>query len=848
MTKRSILKIIGFIVTFLITFFVLENLMNMGSADMTGEMAPASLPTAFVVVDGNEVNMMHGYTTEMDPSAMHETITPIPLSRSLEITVHPYQVSVRKLSFEVRSSDGERLVESTEITEYTSDEGIIHAKLVLKDLIEAGKEYNLILLIQDANGNQARYYARIIETEDYHVEDKLGYVLSFHDKLFSKAQAMDLVTYLESNSSGDNTTYAHVDIHSSFEQVTYGDLNAVQIGDTYAYITEMHEQTGNFRLEYQVLLGTGTNRISCHCTEFYRIRYSQDRMYLLSYDRYMTQDFNEKDLSLYTKNKINLGINLTDSVSIKECDGGSVFAFTIGNRLFCYDIAAKKLSLLFSFYDSENNDARTRYAMHKIKILSVDETGNVAYMVYGYMNRGLNEGKVGIQVNYFDSQLNTIEEVTFIPYKSSANMLLSYLSREAYLSRENLLYLNLNNALYEVNLKEHSSRMIVGSLKEDSYYVSDNQRMFVWEEKREGDLYGASLLQQMDLSDGKITTIEAEPGCECKALGFMGEDLIYGVARKEDIENEISSVLFPMYKLIIADEDGNILKQYEQEGYYVTGCEFVDNQMNLSRVTKTEDGRYVASTQDQIVNNETVVSDRNVAEIVVTETYEKIVQISAKSELETEGLSFPNPPQVLFEGGRDLPLKATSDEETTYYVYEYGEITGIYNDPGNALTHAYEKAGIVYDNSGRIVWYKGNRVARNQIMAITGNQSTESRSNLATCLDTMLEYAGRSRNTQLLLDRGLQAEEILRDNLPDAEILNLTGCPLDAILYYTNKDIPVLGVSAEGQEYLVIGFNDLNIVVMDPKRGDVYKVGMNDATEMFADGGNAFITYLPGED
>ena len=31
----------------------------------------------------------------------------------------------------------------------------------------------------------------------------------------------------------------------------------------------------------------------------------------------------------------------------------------------------------------------------------------------------------------------------------------------------------------------------------------------------------------------------------------------------------------------------------------------------------------------------------------------------------------------------------------------------------------------------------------------------------------------------------------------------------------------------------MIGFNELNVVVMDPKTGSVYKVGMNDATNMF---------------
>lgn len=43
---------------------------------------------------------------------------------------------------------------------------------------------------------------------------------------------------------------------------------------------------------------------------------------------------------------------------------------------------------------------------------------------------------------------------------------------------------------------------------------------------------------------------------------------------------------------------------------------------------------------------------------------------------------------------------------------------------------------------------------------------------------------------------------------------------------------------------LVIGFNELNVVVMNPQTGTVYKIGMNDATNMFQQNGNAFVTYL----
>ena len=43
---------------------------------------------------------------------------------------------------------------------------------------------------------------------------------------------------------------------------------------------------------------------------------------------------------------------------------------------------------------------------------------------------------------------------------------------------------------------------------------------------------------------------------------------------------------------------------------------------------------------------------------------------------------------------------------------------------------------------------------------------------------------------------------------------------------------------------LLIGFNDLNTVLMNPQNGQVYKYGMNDSDKLFSENGNHFITYI----
>jgi hypothetical protein len=129
-------------------------------------------------------------------------------------------------------------------------------------------------------------------------------------------------------------------------------------------------------------------------------------------------------------------------------------------------------------------------------------------------------------------------------------------------------------------------------------------------------------------------------------------------------------------------------------------------------------------------------------------------------------------------------------------------------------------------------------------MAITGKLNDEGSSDLATCIEVILGYAGSAKNTQPMLDAGMSVRQILEDNLTDITVLDLTGVSLDAVLYYVNKDIPVLATLNDGSAMLVIGFNELNIVVMNPQTGTVYKVGINDATTLFAENGNSFMTYV----
>lgn len=845
--KRAIIKGLLLGCIFALALLILSRVMNQGNTDMTTEMGEATYPVLSMYVGSYRVGSLHGYAQSMECAYLRDNLQPIDEDRKIDVRMDTYGRRIDSIAFEVRSLDGERLVESTPVETYEKGEDDISFSITLKDLIESDTEYMLVFLITPEGGAPVRYYSRIILSESLHVREKLDYITDFHERTFDKEAAAELTKYLESNAEGDNTTFHKVTIHSSFNQVTWGDLPVRKVAEPRIIIRELTEQTGSFNLEYLVNIRNGKKIDYYRVNEYYRIRYTPDRMYLLDFERTMGQIFDEES-DVYINDKIVLGIT-GEEVALKESDGGNVFAFTVADKLYSYNVTDNKLARLFSFYGNteELTDSRSAYDKHDIRVLTVDETGNILFLVYGYMNRGRHEGCVGVALYAYNSMTNTVEEMAYIPYDKSYELLKTDIEELSYLSRTGIYYFMLDGSVYAVDVRTLSIQTVVTGLKEGGYHVSESNKMLVWQEG--SDLYAATDLILMNLNTQMQTKISAGPGEYISVVGFMGEDLIYGLARKRDIrENSTGIITFPMYCLKIQSDDGSVLKTYRKDNIYVVASEITENQLTLSRVIYDEESEsYVPTQDDQIMNTEEVRDGNNVLSFVVTETYETICQITVKDEIDARGLKHLTPKEILFEGSRSVGELGEGPSEEYFYVYGKNGIENLYVNPGKAVELAYRVAGVVVDDDGNYVWRRETRSTRNQIMAITENEVTESDSSLAVCLDTILKYEGISRNTQRHLNQGDTVMDILESDLQNCTILDLSGCSLDAVLYYVNKDIPVLATLADGNAVLITGFNELNIVVMDPVTGTLEKRGMNDSTEWLEANGNQFISYIRKE-
>lgn len=841
--KKTIIKIAVCVVVFIASAFIIGSIMNQGHNNMTMEMAPATLPVITMESGGVACNELHGNTVEMDVAYQKDTVTILGADRQANFTVDTYGREVTGISMEVRSIDGSRLIENGEVTGWKTEGKSVSVTLALKDLIDTNTQYSLTLILELEEEQKVYYYTTILWNDDLHIAEILEFATDFHGKLYDKEAAKELTKYLEPNSKlTDNGTFHKVNIHSSFQQITWGSLEPVQENAASIRLVQVNGNVASLLMDFTVSTGEGKNKISYSVEEYYRVRYTSERMYLLDYERTMTQIPDTG--RMYANDKILLGIT-DENVDMMESTDGNTVVFSDMGQLFCYNAVTNGLTVIFSFYDKDNTDCRTLYDHHDIKILDVDEGGNVKFAVYGYMNRGRHEGETGIQILSYDNSLNTIEEEVYIPYSKSYAVLKDEMNQLLYQNRQQHLYFFLENGVYDVDLENRSAEQLVSIHQDDSLQVSENHEIIVWQEG--DDINHSSQLNVRNLNTGEQTVIRAEDGEAIRPLGFMGEDIIYGVARESDIRTENSGQIFyPMYKVCISNSSGASLKEYGQEGIYVVGCTIEGNQITLSRLQRTENGSYQEILDDQIMNNVEEEAGQNKVVTANIDIYERYVQIQTKSSIDTKTIKVLNPKEVVFEGGRELELDAVSEVPRYYVCNAYG-VCGIYSAPGTAVKEAYDTSGIVTNDRGVTVWLKGNRVSRNQIMAIKEESVTEQKNSLAVCLDNILRHAGITRNTEYDLAQGKTATTILSENMTGVQVLDLSGCTLDAVLYYVNQDIPVLAILDDGEAVLVTGFNEFNVVIMEPSTGKLYKKGMNDATAWFAENGNHFITYMRTE-
>lgn len=837
---RAFIRLSILFVISVISALITSSVINQGNTDLTAEMKKAGLPVIYVNVNGEYVNCLHGYVSEMEGSYLRGSITPMSADRTIPIKIKTFGSVVTDVGYEVRTMDMARLLENATVTdfEYKNDE--IAAVVPVKDLIEDEQEYMLVIKLSLSDGRIASYYCRFIDKPELYLTEKLDFVKKFSSSTFDKEAAEDIKKYMESNADGNNTSYGYVNIHSNFNQLTWGDLEPVLESDKELRILDIDSRDAEIILSYTVSAKGEMYDVE----EYFYLTRGSDRIYLMDYERTMDKIIDQRNV-VVANGKVFHGI-LSGVIDYKENADANVFSFVQERSLYSYDGDTNSLSRVFSFRDDQNDDVRTSYKMHNIKILYVDNNGNIYFSVYGYMNRGQHEGEAGIAVYYYDSIYNTIEESLFIPYTKSYEILKHDVENLCYVNQTGTLYILFNGTIYRIDIETTKAELLASGLNETRFVSSYDNSMIGWQPA--DNLYDYKTLKFMSLNAMVPVEIQAADGHILIPLGFFNRDFVYGSVRTADIRlDSTGRTVLPMDYIYIQNLSGEILKSYHHDGIYVTDVEFMDNIMNLKRsVIDRETDIIYQTSDDQIMNNETGESSANVYRSVVTEEMETTWQTELKVGQSADKPRVLTTKEVLYEGSRYFYLNV-KDVLDRYYVYNKGEIAAIYTDAADAVYLAENVKGTVTNKECRYIWKSNDRKDKYTIENIgSGAQPVaegSDRTTLSVCLDEMMKTAGVYVDTAALLKEGRSALDIMKENMGNSVPLALSGCSTDAMLYYIGNSCPVVAMVEDEEAVLIVGYDNNNLQIYFPTEGKIIKRGIRDSGAWFSSNGNRFLTY-----
>ena len=789
--KKGIIKAFVLVFCFVAATITFGYFTNQNSINLTTEMPEASYPVLSVYHKEYLVGELHGYREKMDMTTMRDCVVPVQSDRAMAVEVHTFGRQIDRISYEIRSLDGERLIADRVCDDYAQKGDILHLELILENLLEESEEYQLLFSVQSGD-DTIYYYTRLMQKPEEHLDDYLDFVNQFHEDTMNKEHAERLSTYLEPDSSLENKDLNLVTINSSLQQVSWADFKCDQLTDSVLTIAELNDSYAVITLDY-VLTATGAGGESeyYNAREYYRVSYNEEgeRCYLHNFERSVNQIF-RSDGDVFSDNFIQLGIR-DENVEYKKNENGQITCFVQQGELWSYNEENDTLYRIFSFRGYEGMDIRENYSAHDIRILSLNESGSVDFAVYGYMNRGVHEGQVGVSVCHFDSVASTVEEVLFIKSDKSYSRLKTDLGGVLYESAEGNLYCMMEGTIYCVNMRDRSVRMIVEGLGSESYCASSDHHLLVWQQDAQngGDLIVA------DLGKEHTSVLEAGNGQKLYPIGFLQDDFVYGIAEGKDPVAADGFVLMDRIVIYNATDD-EIVKEYRKPGYFITDVSIDDYVITLHRVKRTENG-YVEATADTILNHE----GEGILDDNIRRTYDSVkqmqVQILLSGKVTHKSGSVVTSREVLLDELPEIELIPQHPWEG-YYIYAKGSCLSFHSGLADAIKEADEEMGIVVDRTLKPIWKRARRLV---------------------CTPIQLPEEFRT--------------EDMKAFYPEAKEYDLTGCRLAQTLYYVSEGIPVLVVLEGGKQELILGYDSANIWVYDDGTGLISRRSISDAEEEF---------------
>lgn len=838
---KHIYRIVACVIVFIAAmFYFSHNIREKNNEKVqieTVEMEKVSFPVVQVKQGAYVVNTLHGYETSLDVTTIRDGVVPVGDDNKLSMTVLVDELNVTRGTIEIFDIVEGKSIESNDLGNFQRDNDKINIVYTLTGSYQEGAEYVATITLVSQKGDKLKYYTRFKKTDVSHFKEIMSYALEFHKDVLNKDTASNVVTHIEPDNSMSNTDLAYVNINSSLHLISYGDLAPKVVSGVFPKVHEVTEDTSIIELEFYVQAQTGYGTESYKVDESFRIRWTSTRMYLLGYDRTMESVFDPSLVSI-AQNEFKLGITNNTQADYVVTPDESKIAFVRNGDLWYYNTATNDVVSVLSFNQEDTDYIRDIYNNHNVKILDMDELGNLDFIVYGYMNRGNYEGREGIILYKYYSMDSRIEERLYIPMDIPYNLLDNYVSDFAYVNAHDVFFFAIDGTIYSYDMITDKLSFIATDLDETMMRMSSEGNFMAWMDSSKED----ANINIMNLETDEKTVISPKENTCIKLLGTLGESVIYGYANFDDEGNTADgSKVLPISLIHIVDANGDVQKEYIPNGCYITTASIEGNKVKINQVKKDANGHFVPSGEDYIFNadakEENVKTSFRLTDLTMTEWYMSIpdtTDINKAPGSSKAVITVDNS-----DNNAIVRIDLDTKSKDVYYTYAYHGLELISENAGDAVVLADKKMGMVYDNQGTLIWERGTKKDGESVNV----DLVIDYDSVIACMKMLIASDG----VTILPDEdlslgGLTITQKLSNYLNHKPI-NLTGASLSQMFYYINQGHPVMAMKNSSASVLIIAYSNKMIRYIDSD-GLIKIETVKNASKVFEDVGNVFITYV----
>lgn len=688
----SILLIIGIAVTVGLAFNKRQQSSNNESEEEV--VKTDRIPQLSAYYGNEKIGDVDGYTMAMEEQFTRDVIIPVAASRQVPMVINVNDNKIKSIAYEIESVEDKRLIDSGEITGWEEKDGKISFTYVASAILDVGTEYFFKITIKSDKYDEVYYYTRIMTSDEDFVQAQIKFAKDFSSRTFDTEKATKLALYLEPDANLANDNLGKITLNNNYSMLTWSTLEPEKVTDTEItakdFCIKDSGEAGTYTMTYQIKATNGQK-----VEEIYNIAETitvwtfAGKQYVLAYNREVNQVW-EANANNVGSSFIDLGIQNRTDIEHVESENQQFMAYAINGDVYVVDVLQKKITTI---YKLNATDSDTLYKT-RAKVIKVNDSGNVDYMIYGYSPSHQHIGKNGISIMEYNSQKNESVESAFIPCTASAAVLENQLSNLCHVG-DGTLYIMLENTIYFANLKTKEWGVLMAGMESGSYAISDDGTVIAY--NTTGRKNDSDSITVVDLSTGNKNVIEAGTGNKITVCGYTGSNLVYGVGNASDIEKYN---FFPMYKLQIVDKQLNEIKSYAKDKVIITDVEITDTIINIKRQKKGK-----AISDDQLLDNTEDTEVIATSSYYLDSTKQKELAISFTNNLDANlELQVIEQGKVTFDNRVEVKAEFEKSAQTRYYVYGYGRLQGIYADKNAATKAARNVCGLVTNENGLKIW------------------------------------------------------------------------------------------------------------------------------------------------